>query len=367
MTDDEMLAFVRSLGINARTVISSLVADEVETVRTAVPADRSSSRVVRRLAPRARVPAASADSATVASADLRQFSGSTAADARRDSVPAAHDAAADAVGTSERYEEWLRAGTTWLRSAGVVRTRHADFLHSLFDSGFIWAPLDVQLFEYAPTDEWLEEILARAESVLDQLTKEPAWPTAFEGEDLTIILTLRGERMTAWVGRGLVGLLVSFHPTEFDLAYRQGDVDAVLAVGVAISWFIDLCIRIDRTGPPGMRRGRARHRSPLSRGSITYVPTPTFQRDVETLAHGQRESLRAHRVKGHKRRLPPDWSPTESARHRAPAYIRRGMGPHETFVREHARGLDHSQERLVTHLSRYSSLADALGTAARLG
>ena len=67
------------------------------------------------------------------------------------------------------------------------------------------------------------------------------------------------------------------------------------------------------------------------------------------------------------RSLPADWRPGDGARGRAPEYIRRIMGPHDTFVRSHARGGDDHGRTLITYLSKYSAVADALATADTAG
>ncbi len=73
---------------------------------------------------------------------------------------------------------------------------------------------------------------------------------------------------------------------------------------------------------------------------------------------------RAHRVKGFIRTL-AERRPTDQARDRAPAFIRRNMGPNDTFVRPHQRGGGEASMRLYDRLQVHSSLADFLATVPR--
>lgn len=74
---------------------------------------------------------------------------------------------------------------------------------------------------------------------------------------------------------------------------------------------------------------------------------------------------RAHRVRGHVRRL-GEGTPSDSALDHTPPYIRRHMAPGETWLRGHSRGGDLSGELIFKHLRRYSSLADFQVTATRV-
>ena len=93
------------------------------------------------------------------------------------------------------FDEWLRDGDVWLGSAGLTGPDHRSFLRTLFDDHISWAPLDVRLFADSPGEEWLGEVLARAESLSPHLTKEPAWPAVFDSDDVSIVLSSSGTRL----------------------------------------------------------------------------------------------------------------------------------------------------------------------------
>ena len=78
--------------------------------------------------------------------------------------------------------------------------------------------------------------------------------------------------------------------------------------------------------------------------------------------YAERTPPRAHRVRGHIRTL-TERQPTDEAREIAPAYIRRNMGPTDTFVRSYTKSGDLATKKLLVHLNTKSSLADYLGTA----
>lgn len=275
-------------------------------------------------------------------------------------APALLGARPQTLGVS--LDQWLTEGTQWIESAGMRPTKRDAFLRMLHERGLRWAPMDKQLFSTWPKDDWIEEILARAEVLHRLLRRVPEWPITFAGDDLTIILYGGTAWVRAWVGHNGTGLLVSFRQSDFDVKFMDNDYDARFALGAAISWYLDVSVSLvaTTTHPHFERHPSAKPRSP-SDSNITYVPRPSFKRDVDSLTAGDRPSPRAHRVVGHIRTLSDTRTPTEEARSNAPAWMRLRMGPNDTFVRPHTRGGEGNLRELTLHLSKYSALADCLG------
>jgi hypothetical protein len=184
-----------------------------------------------------------------------------------------------------------------------------------------------------------------------------------ETPDISIAMTLNRNYLLAWVGVGLEGLLVGVNIKTWDV-FHADDADARFAVGAVLNWFLDCSLNILKhemfISIP--------HKSlevdrPWEPNLTTWSTTSAFTQDIENMRrYADRTPPRAHRVRGHIRTL-VERQPTDEARENAPAYIRRNMGPTDTFVRSYNKSGDLGAERLLVHLSSKSSLADFLGTA----
>jgi hypothetical protein len=273
---------------------------------------------------------------------------------------------------AREWDNWLTAGKGWMKSAGVSQSRHRDFLRVLFDEGLNWAEPTSNPFPWHHSDEWLEELLARAESLLPYIRREPLWPVAFKGE-VTLVMTVENDWATAWVGVDSTGVLVSFRPSDFELRSYKSRHAARIGVGLAISWYLDCCVslkndhhpHLDREGNAAPNRGLETRGEGANRAPTYYVPTVNFRRHSQQIAAGTLTAPKAHRVKGHIRTLGADREPSDHARSQAPAHLRPRLGPRDTFVRSHTRGGIEAARFMDVHLSRYSSLAEALGMARR--
>jgi hypothetical protein len=72
-----------------------------------------------------------------------------------------------------------------------------------------------------------------------------------------------------------------------------------------------------------------------------------------------------HQVSGHIRRLPSGRLPSMEAIGRAPGFLRKKMGPGDTFVVGHTRGLDGETADFAVRLSKYSLTAHAFAQVLR--
>lgn len=284
-------------------------------------------------------------------------------------------AAPPVVSTDDPFEAWLDDGAHWIATSRALQIGGGKrVLRQLFERSREWASNDEVLFEDRVGDQpsltWLEEVLAHAESVRSRLRLAPQWPMIFDSPSLTVDLAVCGRIAIAWVGRQGRGLVVSFDTTTYDVWFAADDLDARLAMGLAVSWFLDCCIalRADDRHPQLRPVGGVGGVSAAGnqRGQIVYVPTPQFVRHVKSVRTPLSTAPpRAHRVVGHVRRLSDGRTPSAEARSNAPAHVRLTMGPDDTFVSAHVRGRNEAAIQLIRRLSQYSSLGDALGTVSR--
>lgn len=274
----------------------------------------------------------------------------------------------DEVSTaSVGFSEWLAAGSLWLDSASWSGREHSALLKELHVAGAQWADETSYLFpEFSAGDEELDEALAFAENLSGSLRKQPDMPIHLDATDLSIAMTIENDNLRAWVGRESTGLVVSVNLRTWDVQYRADDPDAIFAVGAVLHWFLDCSGGIEHH--PKFTRGLPTNEVsvvPWRGDNNTWSTNPSFHDDVEAVVSGRRKRPpKAHRVKGHVRTL-NEHTPTEEARLRAPAYVRRNMEPNDTWVAGYSKGGEAALRNLITRLATYSSLADFLATCPR--
>ena len=264
------------------------------------------------------------------------------------------------------FEQWFLKGSYWHDVIKADFFSNADdFLNELFLNGAIWADESTVLFDgFDVEEEALEESLARAEALSAHLHLVPLWPVYLETNEVSIAMTLNRNFLLAWVGKGLEGLLVGVNIKTWDL-YHADDRDARFACGAVLNWFLDCSLNVsehrmfDRTGS-----AISFVRPWETKFLTTWTTTKPFYEELESLRYdSNRKPPRAHRVRGHIRTL-SERQPTDDARDNAPAYIRKNMGPADTFVRSYAKSGDLGTEKLLVHLKTNSNLGDFLGADA---
>ena len=265
------------------------------------------------------------------------------------------------------FAEWLAAGSVWLDSASWSGREHSALLKELHASGAQWAdPASYVFPEFIAGEEELDEALAFAENLSGSLRKQPDMPIHLDAADLRIAMTIENDHLRAWVGRETTGLAVSVNLKTWDVQYRADDRDAIFAVGAVLHWFLDCSGGIEHH--PKFTRGLPTNEEnvvPWRPDSNTWSTNSSFDDDVEAVVSGRRKRPpKAHRVKGHIRTL-SEKIPTEEARLRAPAYVRRNMGPDDTWVAGYSKGGEAALRSLITRLATFSSLADYLATCPR--
>jgi len=211
------------------------------------------------------------------------------------------------------------------------------------------------------SEEWLEEIIARAKILQPNLRRVPNWPAYVDlaNDGVSIELELIGGNVKGVVLRDHHRLWCSFDPETFEIQSRCETSDARIVAGLSICWFIDCSIVIPRTRSTGLPLFHSsRVSSTKGPERIRYMPTTTFtERRNESRSMSGRLVVR-HLVSGHKRTLPPGHFGSQRARANAPKHLK--MAPNETFVESHFRGTEEDRRRLQLRLSRYSALGDAL-------
>ena len=270
----------------------------------------------------------------------------------------------DEIDDVETFEEWFKAGFVWhgdIPKDFFYGTR--EFLEELYLNGATWSDLSTHTFSFLIDEDGLEESLARVESLSSHLHLQPTWPVYLETPDISIAMTLNRNYLLAWVGVGLEGLLIGVNIKTWDV-FHADDADARFAVGAVLNWFMDCSLNILKhemfISMPHKRREVDR---PWEPNLTTWSTTFAFTQDIVNIRrYADRTPPRAHRVRGHIRTL-VERQPTDEARENAPAYIRRNMGPTDTFVRSYNKSGEFGAEKLLVHLSSKSSLADFLGTA----
>lgn len=265
------------------------------------------------------------------------------------------------IKSSPEFAAWLKAGREWLTPTRLNNDEFLPFLTHLYETGTTW-PKKSQKFKKSVDDDWYDEILARADEVEKLLRFEPPWPTTYTDGNHRITIAVVGKTLAGWVEVGKSKTLISVDTETYQVRHHKHDVDYESAAGLVIGWYLDSCICLRNERHPHFRTER--RRPVMSKRAVdsyvVYVPTPRFNTDAKSLSTGRREPPRAHRVRGHVREL-SEGVPSTSARNNAPAYIRRHLRVTETFVKSHSRGEGGKARVMTVYLSKYSTLADALG------
>lgn len=265
---------------------------------------------------------------------------------------------------NSKFKQWLAAGRPWIRGANLDGAEFVPLLVGLYETGRRWPTAGSPKAPKPRDPDWLDELLARAVDLARLLRVEPAWPTTFDDDRIRVTISVFDTTLVGWVEIGLSKSLVAVDLDAWEVTARGVPGNDELAAGLTIAWYLDSCICLRKIGHPHFRlekmRGQVSAGSP-KRGTV-YFPTPKFRSDVTSTSHGKRVSPQAHRVRGHVRELSSSRNPSVTARNNAPWYIRRHLKRHDTFVKSHSRGKEGKSREMSVYLSRYSTLADALGS-----
>jgi tetratricopeptide (TPR) repeat protein len=268
----------------------------------------------------------------------------------------------------ESFFEFVQAGKVWLDSAKWPDPGTSSLLQVIYNRNLRWANNrdEFPFIEYEIDADFLDESLARVESLKQLIRYEIESPVLLETPELFIAMERDGNMLRSFVAAGEIGVAVSVNLTNWDLHYESEDSEAMFAAGASLNFFIDCSMDLSLHPKYERVANTATDVATMQLDSAArWTTNASFVSDVEGIRTGRlSQPPKAHRVKGFIRKL-TERHPTDEARDRAPAFIRRNMGPDDTFVRPHQRGGGDAAERLYTRLRTHSSLADFLATAPR--
>ena len=260
------------------------------------------------------------------------------------------------------FDSWLLMGRKWTKTSAWRNPKKSSVLINMFESGAQWLKPASRLFsEYNANEDSINESLACIESLSEHFDRHPETPIYLQSSRVTIAIEIAQDSVRAWVGRSNLGLTVSMSLNNWDLSYDRDHPDASFAVGAMIHFFIDCSMGI--ASHPGFHQITPSSDADSSlgdRGTNFWSSTLGFEKNIDDIVSGRKHAPpRAHRVSGHVRTL-SERIPTDEARLKAPSYIRRNLGPNDTWVSSYTKGGDASQTDRLARLKTHSSLSDYL-------
>ena len=263
----------------------------------------------------------------------------------------------------QTFDNWLANGRHHIDAIGGRKLIGDEFLRFIFSRDLRWSEPSNNPFLFSPDRKWLEEIQHRAELLRERIRITVSQPALFDGGGVQIALITRGNDAFAWVGQSSLGLLTAFSLPNCRPKTSTNQASHRAAIGLGIAWFLDVSVSLRTSSRSGREHPHFTSRSADSSPEVAhvrYVPTPRFDEHRRSVSRGSYTPRPTHQVEGHVRTLPRGWEPTNEARSNAPGYM--DLGPNETFVRAHVRGIEVAADEMTRHLSKYSVLAEALGT-----
>jgi hypothetical protein len=267
--------------------------------------------------------------------------------------------------------KWNSLARAWLKELGVALE---DDIYELFEwvkgEGWEWIGSTEKIFNWfeGDSDDWMIRCQERALSSRPSMRKAVTGVKVFADQNVVIALCVFDETVVAWIGEPATkkGLLVALREEDFVPLADRPNRRVKIASGLAMSWYVDcaVVIRAASSGPSHSFVGGPA--TATTGGRIErYVPAPSFSGQVRDVQNGRLRVLSGCWVSPHLRKLPHGWVPNPDHVQRAPKQLRRKMGPRDTWVTEHARLGGASEREFQNRLTKYSSLADALGLATK--
>jgi hypothetical protein len=214
------------------------------------------------------------------------------------------------------------------------------------------------------SNEWVEEIQAKAVLLGIKLRKVPNSPIQFyfSDIDIRIEITISNNQVVGTLTSKDTAVTVKFNPLNFEARPQIRTSMQRLAYGLALSLLIDSTIVLAKSSANQTRLFTIQQ----SQGSnsvktgIRYLPTLSFRSGLNEVRKGSGAPSALHQVNGHIRTLSDGFQPSEDARNNAPEFIRRRLKPNETYVIPHMRGSGEAVREYEKRLSKYSALAHAI-------
>ena len=214
------------------------------------------------------------------------------------------------------------------------------------------------------SNEWVEEIQAKAVLLGIKLRKVPNSPIQFyfSDIDIRIEITISNNQVVGTLTSKDTSVTVKFDPLNFEARPQIRTSMQRLAYGLALSLLIDSTIVLSKSSANQTRLftiQQTQGSNSVNTG-IRYLPTLSFRSGLNEVRKGSGAPSALHQVNGHIRTLSDGFQPSEDARNNAPEFIRRRLKPNETYVIPHMRGSGEAVREYEKRLSKYSALAHAI-------
>ena len=214
------------------------------------------------------------------------------------------------------------------------------------------------------SNEWVEEIQAKAVLLGIKLRKVPNSPIQFyfSDIDIRIEITISNNQVVGTLTSKDTSVTVKFDPLNFEARPQIRTSMQRLAYGLALSLLIDSTIVLSKSSANQTRLFTIQQTqgSNSVKTGIRYLPTLSFRSGLNEVRKGSGAPSALHQVNGHIRTLSDGFQPSEDARNNAPEFIRRRLKPNETYVIPHMRGSGEAVREYEKRLSKYSALAHAI-------
>ena len=245
-------------------------------------------------------------------------------------------------------------------SASSIKTSQQPAVRSTIPS----PALESQLSQSA-----IDEFQAKAVFLVGEIRKLPTAGTEFNDPKNGILIRIVSvdDPIKVSVHLGSKVIQIEFDATNFDPLSAMTSTNHKIAFVLALSWFIDCAVTLKSKYRSVNKNFQTESIASVSTKSqsIRYVPTIQFVDSIKAVRSGEGVSPVMHQVSGHIRRLPSGRLPSMEAIGRAPGFLRKKMGPGDTFVVGHTRGLDGETADFAVRLSKYSLTAHAFAHVLR--
>lgn len=246
-------------------------------------------------------------------------------------------------------DKWILTAGGNLPRREIFSQRWESFISTLIQKGYkATSSTGIRL---KVSGEWFDEVVGRVNLLQNLLRKVPRWPSVFESNEMRLECVESGNLVLAWVGRGKAGRLVLFDALTLEPKQLINSKDDLRAYGLAISWFLDTSLLLDR------------QIDLVAEINGVFRPTRDFYSYLDHEKRSPSFEVRACSVAGHLRLLGDGHVPSEEQRALAPAYLRSRMLPQHTYVRPHSRNGQLVYDNVKDHLSKYSATAASIAFA----
>lgn len=246
---------------------------------------------------------------------------------------------------------WLEAGDAWMTGAEWPLDQRRRAGRFLLRSAISWLDPGFRV-DLTSSVNTLERLMMLAHEVipLADLGQLSARPQAVNAGATKVVSWLRDPSLYGWVAFPEGAVAVTLDLSQFRSVHLMGNPAALSASAIVASWFLDSVLRT-----AGVRS--------------SHFSTPASSDWVDTAADFDAPQARSadllpnfnqQIVSAHLRTLPHGRRPSREAIERAPEFLRRRMGPNQTYVRASSRRSEDLSDDLRRFTATGSFLADVL-------